>query len=162
MRFLLFAVLLTLLAGCSGGGGLSDHVVLRGDLDDGFAYWKIPAEAREQGLDRNPGPFDTSDFREFGAASGYLSAFSYNGSEEPILVSQAIRFTNETARDTFVTQFSSCSEDAFVIESGLIVTQVQFLAVFAEDDDAEFLREQAHDAAHAIEVRTGGTSPCDH
>lgn len=163
MRTVLVAsvLLATLLAGCSGGGGLASHVVQRGDLAEGFTYWPIPQEARDEGLDRNPGPHDVSDFAEFGVVAGYLSAFNYNGGENPVLVSQAMRFENATQRDTFFQQFGGCSEDSYVVASGLVLSMVQALTYMGEDGDEAFLREQAHDAAHAIEVRTGGTSLCE-
>lgn len=162
MRIMLVAALLasTMLAGCSGGG-LSDHVIQRGDLGDGFSYWKVNADAREEGIDRNPGPFDAADFRDAGVRGAYLAAFSYNNSENPVIVSQALRFNNETAATAFFTGFGGCSPDAFVIQKGATLSLVQFIAFFAEDEDEELLWQEAHDAAHAIEARVGGESLCE-
>ena len=162
MRALLVPALFVamMLSGCTGGGGLSEHVVRLGDLDGPFAYMPIGPDEREAGLTRNPGPAPVDDLDDATVLAGYVSAFVYDGGEEPVLISQALRFTNETAATVFFESQGGCG-GAMVIQDGAILTTVFVLEFFAEDADLEVLHDQAHEAAHAIEVRIGGMSLCE-
>lgn len=166
MRTLVVAVLAaTMLAGCSGGDGLSNHIVKKGDLGEGFSYWALDETARDAGIRSNPGAIDVSDADMPGLVAAYFSAFVYNGTEadqydDPIIISQALRWNNATNAEMNVEAFGGCSQSTFIITQGTTVIYVNALTFQMSDDDEEFFSMKAHDAAHEVAHRIGGTEYC--
>lgn len=165
MRALLAVLLMMLLAGCSGGGGLSAHVMTPGDLGAGYEYAAMDHEEYGMffdflGMESNPGRAEgepVEDDLGGNITAIYIAVIDHVDSDGSVF-SAAIAYTNAAeARKAAKAEFADdCDDPAFgAYVSGAII-HVHDGESLPEDEVATFAS-----ALDGLVTRTNAVSVCD-